>query len=56
MLASAPSFSAPSSSASASGSYERREPENTVHHRIVRVYLETFLATVREERGKSLPR
>ena len=43
-------------SASAAGSYARREPENTVLHRIVREHLETFLATVREERGKSLPR
>ena len=53
MLASAsPSSAAPS----ASGAYARREPENTVLHRIVREHLETFLATVREERGKSLPR
>ena len=52
MLASA--SSAPS--ASAAGSYARREPENTVLHRIVREHLEAFLATVREERGKSLPR
>jgi len=54
MLASAsPSSAAPSAS---SGAYARREPENTVPHRIVREHLETFLATVREERGKSLPR
>jgi len=53
MLASAsPSSAAPS----ASGAYARREPENTVLHRIVREHLETFLATVREERGKGLPR
>ena len=43
-------------SASSSGAYARREPENTVLHRIVREHLETFLATVREECGKSLPR
>ena len=52
MLASA--SSAPS--ASAAGTYARREPESTVLHRIVREHLATFLATVREERGKSLPR
>ena len=51
MLASA--SSAPS--ASAAGTYARREPENTVLHRIVREHLATFLATVCEERGKSLP-
>ena len=50
MLASA------SSAPSASGRYARREPEHTVLHRIVREHLETFLATVREERGKSLSR
>jgi hypothetical protein len=55
MLASvSPSYAAPSASASAA--YARREPENTVLHRIVREHLATFLATVREERGKSLPR
>jgi hypothetical protein len=52
VVASAPSSAAPY----ASGSYARREPENTVLHRIVREHLATFLATVREERGKSLPR
>jgi hypothetical protein len=51
VVASAPSSAAPY----ASGSYARREPENTVLHRIVREHLETFLATVREERGKGLP-
>ena len=44
MLASAsPSSAAPS--ASSSGAYARREPENTVPHRIVREHLETLLAT-----------
>ena len=52
MVASAPSSAAPY----ASGSYARREPENTVLHRVVREHLETFLRTVHEERGKSLPR
>ena len=52
MLASAPSSAAPD----ASGRYARREPENTVLHRIVREHLTTFLATVREERGMGLPR
>ena len=55
MLASAsPCSAAPS--ASSSGAYARREPENTVLHCVVREHLATFLATVREERGKSLPR
>jgi hypothetical protein len=40
----------------ASGRYARREPETTVLHRVVREHLETFLATEREERGKSRPR
>ena len=53
MLASA-SSTAPSASSSAS--YACREPTSPVLHRIVREHLETFLATVREERGKSLPR
>ena len=52
MLASAPSSAAPD----ASGRYARREPEHTVLHRVVREHLETFLQTVREERGKALPR
>jgi hypothetical protein len=43
-------------SASSSGAYARREPTSTVLHRIVREHLETFLATVREERGKGLTR
>jgi hypothetical protein len=54
VLAPAPSSAAPS--ASAAGSYARREPEHTVLHRVVREHLETFLQTVREERGKALPR
>ena len=36
--------------------YERRRPELTALHIVVREHLETFLATVREERGKALPR
>ena len=36
--------------------YERRRPELTALHIVVREHLETFLATVREERGKDLPR
>jgi hypothetical protein len=27
-----------------------------MHHRVMREHLETFLQTVREERGKALPR
>ena len=54
VLALAPSFAAPSASTSAA--YARREPMSTVLHRIVREHLATFLATVREERGKGLPR
>ena len=42
--------------ASSARSYARREPENSALHLIVREHLETFLATVREERGKDLPR
>lgn len=38
------------------GRYVRREPEKTVLHRLVREQLETFLATVLEERGRPLPR
>jgi ribosomal protein S27E len=34
----------------------RRTPERTALHLVVRGHLETFLATVREERGKDLPR
>ena len=52
----ASAFPSPAPSASATGGYARREPENTVLHRVVREHLETFLATVREERGKALPR
>src|SRR5262249_37269851 len=37
-------------------SYARREPEKTALHLVVREHLETFLATVREEHGKDLPR
>ena len=37
-------------------SYARREPENSALHLVVREHLETFLTTVREERGKDLPR
>ena len=36
--------------------YERRRPELSALHVIVRAHLETFLACVREERGKELPR
>ena len=36
--------------------YVRRTPERTALHLVVRGHLETFLATVREERGKDLPR
>ncbi len=36
--------------------YERRRPELSALHIVVREHLETFLATVREERGKDLPR
>jgi hypothetical protein len=36
--------------------YARREPEKSALHLVVREHLETFLATVREERGKDLPR
>ena len=36
-------------------SYERRRPENSALHFVVREHLETFLTTVREERGKDLP-
>ena len=42
--------------ASPARSYARREPEKSALHLIVREHLETFLATVREERGKDLPR
>jgi hypothetical protein len=38
------------------GDYARHEPEKTALHLVVREHLETFLATVREERGKDLPR
>ena len=55
MLASGPS-SAATPSAPAVGTYARREPETTVLHRVMREHLETFLQTVREERGKALPR
>ncbi len=48
MVASAPSSAAPY----ASGRYARREPENTVLHRLVREHLEKFLRTMHEERGK----
>ena len=41
--------------ASPGRSYARREPENSVLHVVVREHLETFLTTVREERGKDLP-
>jgi hypothetical protein len=54
MVASAPSSA--SSSASPARSYARHEPETTVLHLVVREHLETFLLTVREERGKALPR
>jgi hypothetical protein len=54
VLDSAPSIAAPP--ASASGTYARREPENTALHRLVREHLETFLQTERDERGKALPR
>ena len=37
-------------------SYVPRHPEKTALHLIVREHLETFLATVREQRGKDLPR
>jgi hypothetical protein len=42
--------------ASSARIYARREPEKTALHLVVREHLETFLATVREERGKELPR
>jgi len=48
-----PAASCPS--ASPARTYARREPEKTALHLIVREHLETFLATVREERGKDLP-
>ena len=47
-LASCPSGSRPG--------YARHAPEKTALHVVVREHLETFLATVREERGKDLPR
>jgi hypothetical protein len=40
----------------ASRPYERHRPETTVLHLVVGEHLETFLATVREELGKDLPR
>ncbi len=43
-------------SASPARTYARRTPENSALHLVVREHLETFLATVREERGKDLPR
>ncbi len=50
---------ASSSSALASASsvraYARREPEKTALYLIVREHLETFLQTVRQERGRDLP-
>jgi hypothetical protein len=41
--------------ASSSRPYVRRTPEKTALHLLVSEHLETFLATVREERGKDLP-
>ena len=38
-----------------SRSYAPRRPERTALHLIVREHLETFLATVREERSKDIP-
>jgi transposase-like zinc-binding protein len=55
VLASGPS-SAATPSAPVVRTYARREPETTVLHRVIREHLETFLQTVREERGKALPR
>jgi hypothetical protein len=40
--------------ATAIGRYRRREPENTVLHKVVREHLETFLAR-REEEGRPVP-
>jgi hypothetical protein len=42
--------------ASSIRTYARREPEKSALHLVVREHLETFLATVREQRGKDLPR
>lgn len=42
--------------ASPARTYTRREPDKSALHLVVREHLETFLATVREERGKDLPR
>ena len=36
--------------------YARHRPETTALYLVVREHLETFLSTVREERGKDLPR
>lgn len=41
---------------SRSEDFPRRRPEKTALHLVVREQLETFLAQVREERGKPLPR
>src|SRR5262249_41693613 len=53
-LASAPS--AAPRCASPTGASARHEPEKTALHLVVREHLETFLATVSEERGRALPR
>ena len=45
----------PCSPTSSRRAYAPREPEKTALHVVVREHLETFLATVREERGKDLP-
>jgi hypothetical protein len=42
--------------ASSARTYARREPETSALHLVVREHLQTFLATVREKRGKDLPR
>jgi hypothetical protein len=46
----------PSCSSAARSGYVRHKPETTVLHLVVREHLETFLAAVRQERGKALPR
>jgi Transposase zinc-binding domain len=47
---------APVSCTTRATSYAPRHPESAPLHVLVREHLETFLATVREERGKELPK
>jgi hypothetical protein len=51
-----PAAATPCAPSSAPRTYARRQPEKTALHLVVREHIETFLATVREQRGKDLPR